>query len=185
MPLFTRRSAAVVATMFVAFGLLLRWEGRIGWCKYGFGIWTGAHSHCTSQNVLDPYSLSHVLHGVIFFWLLVPLAPYLALAWRLIIALAVEIGWELFENSTFVIERYRQNTASLDYTGDSILNSQSDLACALIGFIIAARVSWKAALGIFFAFELIQLYLAKDNLTLNILMLLWPIEAIKQWQMAA
>jgi hypothetical protein len=185
MPLFTRRTAAVALGLFVAFGLLLRWEGRIGWCKYGFGIWTGAHSHCTSQNVFDPYSLSHVLHGVMFFWLLVPLAPYLALAWRLIIALAVEIGWELFENSTFVIERYRQNTASLDYTGDSILNSQSDLACALIGFIIAARVSWKAALAVFFDFELIQLYLAKDNLTLNIIMLLWPIEAIKQWQMAA
>jgi hypothetical protein len=183
--LFTRRTAAVALALFIAFGVLLRLEGRIGWCKYGFGLWTGAHTHCTSQNLFDPYSLSHVLHGVIFFWLLIPLAPRITLAWRLIMALVVEVGWELFENSAFVIERYRQNTASLDYTGDSIVNSSSDLACALLGFAFAAKFGWKVSAALFIAFELIQLGLAKDNLTLNVIMLLWPIEAIKQWQMAA
>jgi hypothetical protein len=180
--LFTRLTAAGAAGLVLLFSVALRLMGRVGWCKYGFSIYSPAWSHCTSQNVLDPYTLSHVLHGVIFYWVLVPLAPRLSLAWRLVVALAVEIGWELLENSPWVIERYRQNTASLDYTGDSILNSLSDVTAAALGFALASRFSWKAAVAVFVIFELWALALARDNLTLNVLMLFWPIEALKQWQ---
>jgi hypothetical protein len=100
-------------------------------------------------------------------------------------AMAIEIGWELLENSPWVIERYRQQTASLDYTGDSIVNSVGDLLAIVVGFYLAARVSWKMAIAIFLVLELWMLWVARDNLTLNVLMLFFPIEALKQWQMLA
>ncbi len=181
--LFTRRSAAVAAAMFVLCGITLRLMGRVGWCKYGFAIYSPAWSHCTSQNILDPYTLSHVLHGVIFFWGLALLAPQIALAWRLVIALSLEIGWEILENTPLVIDRYRQATASLDYAGDSVLNSLSDVTAAMLGFIFASKFGWKSALAVFVVFELWALAIARDNLTLNVLMLFWPIDAIKEWQM--
>ncbi len=148
------------------------------------GILAQARTHCTSQHLLDPYSLSHVLHGVIFYWLLRPLAGRADLHWRLIAALALEIGWEVLENSPWVIERYRANTAALDYRGDSVLNSLGDVISAVIGFSLAARYSWKVSLAVFVAFELLLLYLVRDNLTLNILMLLVPIDAVRDWQLA-
>jgi hypothetical protein len=169
--------------MCLAFVAVLHFEGMLPWCKYGLGLWSQAQTHCTSQHLLDPYSLSHVLHGVIFYWVLRPFARRADLHWRLIAALALEIGWEVLENSPWVIERYRANTASLDYRGDSILNSLGDVASAVIGFIVAARFSWKISLALFVAFELLLLYLARDNLTLNVLMLIMPIEAIKDWQL--
>ncbi len=182
--LFSRRTAAIAIGLLILSGVLLHQEGRIGWCKYGFALWSPAWSHCTSQNVFDPYTLSHILHGVIFYWLLVPLGPRVPLRWRLVAAMAIEIGWELLENSPWVIERYRQTTASLDYTGDSVLNSLSDTVAAVCGFALASRIGWKTSLAVFVAFELVALYLARDNLTLNVLMLFWPIEAVKQWQIA-
>ena len=139
--------------------LLLYLEGRPAWCKSGLAFWSPAWNSCTSQNFLDPYSLSHVLHGVIFFWLLRPLADRVSLSWRLVAALALEIGWELFENSPWVIARYRQDTAAFDYTGDSIVNSLGDVASAITGFVIASRFSWKVSVALFIAFELWMLWL--------------------------
>ncbi len=182
MPLFSRRSLPIVVALFALCGVVLYLEGRVGWCKYGFSVWSPAWSHCTSQNLFDPYTLSHVLHGVIFYWALRLLVPQWPLAWRLVAALGVEVFWELVENSPWIIDRYRQTTASLDYTGDSILNSLTDVAAALAGFALASRISWKAAAAVFVAFELAALAIARDNLTLNVLMLLWPIDAIKHWQ---
>lgn len=183
--LWTRRTVMVALLVAGAFAALLYFEGRPGWCKYGFAIWTGAWTHCTSQNLFDPYTLSHVLHGVILYWMLRPLANRIDLSWRMIAALLLEIGWELLENSAWVIERYRQDTAALDYTGDSILNSLGDVAAAVVGFAFASRFSWKASLAMFVVFELGMLLFARDNLTLNVLMLLWPIETVKQWQLSA
>lgn len=181
--LFTWRSLAAAGVMTSAFAGLLVLEGRPGWCKYGFTLWTAAWTHCTSQNLLDPYSLSHVLHGVIFFWMLRLLCPRLPLRWRLVAAMLLEVLWELLENSPWVIERYRQQTASLDYSGDSIVNSLSDLAMATIGFCLASRISWKAAVLVFIVFELVALWMARDNLTTNLLMLFLPLESLKEWQM--
>lgn len=181
--LFSRRSLLAAAALTAVFAGFLVLEGRPGWCKYGFSLWTAAWTHCTSQNLLDPYSLSHVLHGVLFYWVLQLAWPRLQVRWRLVVAMVLEVLWELLENSPWVIERYRQQTASLDYTGDSIVNSLSDLLMAAIGFCVAARISWKAAAAIFVAFELIALWLARDNFTTNVLMLFFSLEWLKEWQM--
>ena len=145
---FTFRSAGVAALLVATFVVLLVFEDRPWWCKSGFAMWSAAWTSCTSQNAFDPYSLSHVLHGVIFFWLLQPLADRVSLPWRLVAAIGLEIGWELFENSAWVIARYRQDTAAFDYTGDSIVNSLGDVASATVGFAIAYRFSWWAFRGL-------------------------------------
>jgi len=180
--LVSPRSVLAGILLLFAFALVLVLGGRPWWCKDGPALWSPVWTHCTSQNLLDPYSLSHVLHGVLFYGVLWVCAARLALPWRLFAALVLEIGWELLENSAWVIERYRQNTAAFDYTGDSVLNSLGDVASALCGFVFAARFSWKTSLALFFAFELWLLYLSRDNLTLNVLMLLFPLETIRQWQ---
>jgi hypothetical protein len=181
--LFTRRTALAAIVLTFLFLVVLWATNRPLICKTGIGFWTGAWSHCTSQHFLDPYSLTHVLHGIIFFWLLQLLVPKVALHWRLLIAIAVEIGWELVENSSWVIERYRQSTVSLDYSGDSILNSIGDLLTMIFGFAIASQFSWKVAAAVFVVVEVGLLLTIRDNLTLNVLMLFVPIETIKQWQL--
>jgi hypothetical protein len=182
-PLATRRTLWIAAALAVAFVVLLHFEARPWWCKYGIGIWTGVGTHCTSQHFLDPYTLTHVLHGVVFYWLLQPLAGRISLPWRVLIAFALEVGWEVLENSPWVVERYRQDTAAFDYTGDSILNALGDVVASVVGIVFAARLSWKASLALFVGAELLLLFTVRDNLTLNVLMLLWPIEAIKEWQL--
>lgn len=157
--------------------------GRRFLSESGFGLWTGAWTSDTSQWMIDPYSTSHVLHGVFFYWLLLPLARWVPTPWRLIAAMAIESGWELLENSPIIIERYRANTASLDYFGDSILNSNCDILCALFGFWLAWRFGWKWMIALILVIELAMLYFVRDNLTLNVLMLFHPSEAIKTWQM--
>src|SRR6476620_5510195 len=181
--LFSAGTLLAAAGILVIFGGLLFVEDRPAWCKYGLGFWSAAWSHCTSQHIFDPYSLTHVLHGVIFFWLLRPFAGRVGLHWRLVGALILEIGWELLENSPWVIERYRQDTASLDYTGDSIVNSFGDVVATLVGFAFASRVTWKVALVVFVVVELGLAYFVRDNLTLNVFMLFFPLESLKQWQM--
>jgi uncharacterized protein DUF2585 len=181
--LFSRGSLLLGGSLILVLGGLLYLEGRPAWCKEGFGIWSAAWTHCTSQHVFDPYSLTHVLHGVIFYWLLRPMEARVGLRWRLVAALALEIGWELLENSTWVIERYRQETASLDYTGDSIINSLGDAASTIVGFAFASRVSWKASLAVFIVVEVGLLIFVRDNLTLNVVMLFFPLESLKDWQL--
>jgi hypothetical protein len=181
----TRRAALTAIALATALVALLHLEGRPAWCMTGLALWSPAWTSCTSQNFLDPYSLSHVLHGVIIFWLLWPLADRVSLPWRLVAALALEIGWEVLENSPWIIERYRQDTAAFDYTGDSIVNSLGDVASMIVGFAIASRVSWKVSVVLFVALELWMLWLAHDNLTLNVLMLVHPIDAIRDWQLSA
>ncbi len=181
--LFNRRVVVICLALLLAVEATLSLMGRTFLSDSGFGVWTGARTHNTSQWIADPYSASHVLHGVFLYWLLLPLGRWLSAPTRLIAAMAIESSWELFENSSFVIERYRANTASLDYFGDSILNSTCDILFAMIGFWAAWRFGWKRMVVLIFAIELSMLYFVRDNLTLNILMLVYPSEAIKQWQM--
>src|SRR5688500_19002496 len=115
--LFSGRTLLTAAGILLVFGGLLYLEDLPAWCKYGLWFVNAAWRRCTSQRLLASYSLPHVLHGIIFFWLLRPFASRVGLHWRLVGALILEIGWELLENSPWVIERYRQDTASLDYTG--------------------------------------------------------------------
>ncbi len=159
--LFAGRTLATALAMLAAFVLALHLEGRIPWSKTGPGLWSDAWTNTTSQHLVDPYTLSHFLHGVIFYWALRWVK--LPTAWRLILALALEMAWELLENSPPIIERYRSQTASLDYTGDTILNSLGDVLASVAGFVFAARLSWQAAVVAYVALELVALYLASTT----------------------
>ena len=167
--------------------VLLRAQGRLLFCACGqFEIWTSdTCSSNNSQQLFDPYSLTHVLHGFLFFYLVVLVFNRLGRGWQLVLALALEAAWEVFENSRFVIDRYRTATAALGYQGDTVVNSIGDLACALIGFLIARQLGIRNSLILFVLLELILILLIHDSLLLQILMLVWPIEAIKSWQMCA
>lgn len=176
------RTAAYTIGVLILFALILAFMGREFLSDSGFGVWSAAWTPNTSQWLADPYSASHVLHGIIFFWLLHVFAKKLSMRTRFMIALLIEVAWEIFENSPIIINRYREATASLEYFGDSIYNSLGDVLFALLGFWIAYKLPWKWTLAFVIAIELILLYWIKDNLTLNILMLLYPIESIKNWQ---
>jgi hypothetical protein len=159
--------------------LVLGPDGRFGWWESD--IWSPA----MSQRFADPYSLTHVLHGVLFYaglWLVWRRAP---LASRALAALALEAGWEVLENSPIVIDRYRQVTMALGYSGDSILNSIGDVLMMAAGFWLAARLPVRASVALVVAVEVGLLAALRDNLALNILMLIYPIEAIRLWQLEA
>lgn len=165
---------------------LMRWQGRIWWCKFGdYAIyineaWKSSH---TSQHFFDPYTLTHVLHGVMFFWLARLIFPKLSAAWLFFISIFVEAAWEVLENTNYTIEKYRENTASLDYFGDSILNAVGDVLACAVGIWIAFRLGWRKSLLFFILIEIILLFWIRDGLLLNILMLIYPLDSIKQWQM--
>lgn len=181
--IFTRRVVVAGLLVLLAVDVALGLMGRTFVSDSGFGFLAGARSHNTSQWIADPYSASHVLHGIFLYWLVLPLRRWLSAGGRLNAATVIESCWELLENSPAVIERYRANTASLDYFGDSILNSSCDILCAVAGFWLAWRFGWKWMVAVVLAIELLMLYFVRDNLTLNILMLLYPSESIKHWQM--
>src|SRR5688500_8723423 len=137
--------------MLVVFGaaaLLLRLEGRLWICSCGsLKMWVGQTcSSDNSQHILDPYSFTHVLHGFLLFWLIAWLVPRLKPAWQLSLAVAVEAAWEIFENTNFIIERYRTATAALGYSGDTVVNSWGDILCCLLGFLIARRLGFRRSL---------------------------------------
>jgi hypothetical protein len=177
----------IVATALVLLALivLLRAEGRRFLCAYGhFAVWVGDWcSSNTSQQLLDPYSLTHVLHGFLFFWLIALLFKRMPRAWQFLLALLLESAWEVFENTSFVINKYRTETAALGYQGDTIVNSLGDLACALIGFVVARRLGVRRSLIVFVLIEVILSVWIHDSLLLQIMMLVRPVEAIKLWQM--
>ena len=167
---------------------ILRLDGRIWWCKLGDGAiyindaWNSSH---TSQHFLDPYTFTHILHGVLGFWIAQLLFKQISPYWQLTIATAVEAGWELLENSSYVIEKYRENTAALDYFGDSIANSIGDLAACMAGFWVAAKLGLWRSLGFFIAVELILMFWIRDSFLLNVVMLIYPFESLKAWQAGA
>jgi len=177
--------ALAVVAAFVAAAILLRLEGRLWMCACGkILVWSGqVCSADNSQHVLDPYSFTHVLHGFLFFWLIIWLLPRLNSNWQLTLAIAVEALWEVFENTKFIIERYRSETAALGYQGDSVVNSFGDILCCLVGFLIARRLGLRRSLIAFAVLELILIVWIKDSLLLEIVMLIAPIDAIKALQM--
>ena len=176
---------ALMAVFVIAVMLTLRFEGRVWWCPAGdYSLWAwDIWSTHNSQHLIDPYSFTHILHGILEFWLLGLIFPKVPLAWRLLMAVLIEGSWEIAENSSYVINRYREETISLDYFGDSIINSLSDMLCCATGFVIAYKLRFWRSLFLFIATEIALIFWIHDSLLINIIMLIFPINAIKAWQM--
>ncbi|MGA2854747.1 MAG: DUF2585 family protein [Verrucomicrobiota bacterium] len=176
---------AFIAALVLTAGIEL-WMGRSLLGPDGkFGLWEGnIWSSENSQRLADPYSFSHIVHGILFYAVLWLVARKLPVRQRLLIALALEAGWEMLENSPLIINRYREATISLGYVGDSVLNSLSDVLMMTIGFLFAYRVPARVSVAAVILMEIGCALWVRDNLTLNIIMLIHPVDAIKQWQMA-
>ena len=175
--------AAAVITASV--GLVELAMGRLPLCRCGYvKLWHGiVYSSENSQHLTDWYTFSHVLHGIGFYFLLWLVARRLSPGARFVLAVLLEGIWEVAENTPFIINRYRAATISLDYYGDSIINSVADVVAMMVGFWIARRAPVWVSLGVFIAVEVALAVMIRDNLTLNILMLIHPFELVKRWQL--
>lgn len=179
-----RTTFAAVAILVAAIGVLLA-MGRSPICACGrIDLWAPV-GPTQSQMLFDWYSASHIAHGILFYALLWLLARRWPVETRFLVALAVECAWEVVENTPMVIDRYREATAALGYTGDSVVNSLADIAMMALGFVAARRLPVWATVVLMLVLELVPLAVIRDNLSLNILMLLAPIDAIKHWQAGA
>jgi hypothetical protein len=181
----TRRRTALVALAFVALAAALELVmGRHPICTCGtVELWVGARdSPKTSQMLADWYSLSHVVHGLLFYALLWLVLRRWPVGSRFVAALLIEASWEVVENTPFVIDRYRQTTAALGYSGDSVINSVSDMLMMAAGFLVARKLPVWASIFLLVALELIPLLAIRDNLTLNVWNLLAPNPTVAAWQ---
>jgi hypothetical protein len=177
-----RRTALAAAAIFLAAAAILVAMGRHPICTCGsVALWVGQRdSPQTSQMLADWYSLSHVVHGLLFYallWLVARRWPV-----RFLAALAIEASWEVIENTPMVIDRYRETTAALGYTGDSVINSLSDIAMMVLGFLLARKLPLWTSIVLILALEIVPLLVIRDNLTLNVLALIAPNAAIQAWQ---
>lgn len=158
--------------------------GRIWICECGYVklFEAGVNTPGNSQHLFDWYTPSHIIHGFLFYglgWLVLRNKPLTA---KLALAAFIEAVWEVLENSPIIIDRYRSATIAVGYTGDSILNSGMDMVAMIAGFLFAARMPVWLTVVIAIAFEVLTTIIIRDNLTLNVLMLVWPIEAVRTWQ---
>jgi hypothetical protein len=175
-----------IVVVLVGAAYLLRSQGRLWWCSCGYLLlWSGdPWSSDNSQHLLDPYSFTHILHGFLFCGFLALVAPRLTELWQLWIVVSLEALWEVVENSEFVIRRYREETAALGYQGDTVVNSLSDIVLCGLGFVLAYRLGFRRTFVVFVLTEVALAIWIRDNLSLNILMLIYPIDVVREWQAA-
>jgi Protein of unknown function (DUF2585) len=185
-----RRPVLAVALYLVALSAatvaVLALFGRNLWCSVGDlapWSWQTASAH-NSQHLIDPYSFTHFEHGIVFFAGLRLVVPRSSLTARFLAALTIAAGWEVLENSPFIIDRYRAQTVDVGYVGDSILNSLADMGWCALGFFVTSRLRWWWSLALMVATEVALAIAIRDNLVLNILMLIHPFDAVLDWQMA-
>jgi hypothetical protein len=159
-------------------------QGRLWWCPAGdWSPWSWhVMSQHNSQHVIDAYSFTHILHGMTEFFILGLLFPRVPMAWRLFMAIGIEGCWEVVENSDSIITRYREVTISLNYFGDSIVNSMSDITCCALGFLLARWLRFWRSAAVFVLTEIVLILAIHDSLTINVIQLLWPSEAVRSWQ---
>ena len=176
---------AVLTIVIIATIFLLHVEGRSWICACGqILLWSGQIcSANNSQHFLDPYSLTHVLHGFLYLWLLVLVAPRLPWRWQFCLAIVLGCLWELLENSNFIIDRYRTGTAALGYHGDTVVNSLGDIVCCAGGVLLASKLGVKRSVLVFLLSELVLLVWIHDSLLLEVLMLIHPLDSLKAWQL--
>ncbi|TCO70457.1 DUF2585 domain-containing protein [Rhodovulum euryhalinum] len=182
----TQRSLPYWITAGILFGgvVWLLLAGREPICPCGHvKLWHGeTMSAENSQHIADWYTPSHLIHGILFYAGLGLALPRLGPGWRLALATLIEVAWEIVENSDTVIERYRAVTISLDYYGDSVLNSFCDMLAMVAGFYLARVIPVWASVALVLGFEILTAIVIRDGLALNVLMLLWPLEAVRVWQ---
>lgn len=165
--------------------IILLVMGREPWCACGhIDLWGTINTNEGSQQVFDWYTPSHLLHGFIFYAILWLVARRIPMGWRLFIATIVEAVWEISENTPAVIEHYRAVTISLQYYGDSVLNSLMDMLAMVLGFMLARVLPVWLSVAIVIGFEVLTITIIRDGLALNVIMLLWPLDLIRDWQAA-
>lgn len=170
-----------------AAAVILRSIGRTAFCTCGtISVWTAdAWGPENSQQLFDPYTFTHVTHGVLLYALVRIVAGGLSLPTRGVLVVLIESAWEILENTERVIERYRAETMALGYYGDSIFNSVGDILACMVGVVLAARLPVRSTMTLVIGMEVVLTVWIRDSLALNVLMLLYPIEAVKRWQLGA